>query len=448
MSVIQDYGIDNRIMSITLDNASANSKAIDYFINSNIPNIAGKFFHARCACHIINLIVQSGLKQVASRIDNIRTALGWIMASNQRIAEFARYCKSKNLMPRKFQTDMPIRWNSTYSMLKSALPYGKEITSFYNLNTANDPRHEKLTDDDWYVANVFVEFLKVFYDATVELSGVYYPTSPLALHKLYDMADLLKQYSENMTVASAVSHMQKKFKKYWGEIPLLYAFGIVIDPRFRFNGLQVFSKELGDALGLSETDVAEHLSTLKSQIFEIFSIYEDRYSDGTAEPTPPQQQSQQQSKLMRIFFNKATTSLALGSSSQSQSQGQRQHVELDKYLRTEYSITDTDDFTTNDLLKWWCGKRNNFPILSRLACDILAIPVSTVSSEQVFSTAGRILVETRCSLAPDAVEALTCLKDWENAKFKRQHQLENNELMDDFSSMTIDESSGSNQPTS
>ena len=63
----------------------------------------------------------------------------------------------------------------------------------------------------------------------------------------------------------------------------MYAFGIVIDPRFRFNDLQVFSKELGDALELSETDVAEHLSTLKSQIFEIFSIYEDRYSDGTAE---------------------------------------------------------------------------------------------------------------------------------------------------------------------
>src|SRR5579862_9877567 len=163
-------------------------------------------------------------------IDNIRTALGWIMASNQRIAEFARFCKSKDLMPCKFQTDMPIRWNSTYLMLKSALPYGKEITSFYNLNTANNPGCEKLTDGDWYVANVFVEFLKVFYDATVELSGVYYHTSPLALHKLYDMADLLKQYSENLTVASAVSHMQKKFIKYWGEIPLLYAFGIVIDP--------------------------------------------------------------------------------------------------------------------------------------------------------------------------------------------------------------------------
>ncbi|KAK3204896.1 hypothetical protein Dsin_018942 [Dipteronia sinensis] len=370
MSVIQDYGIQNLILSITLDNASANSKAIELFDNSRIPNTAVKFFHAHCACHIINLIVKSGLKQVESRIDNIMVALGWIMASNQRIAEFSRYCTSKDILPRKFQIDMPVRWNSTYLMLKSALPYTELITSFYNVNTANDTGHEKLTDD----------------------------------------------------------------------------------PRFRFNGLEVFSKELGESLGLSETDVAEYLSTLKSQMFEIFSIYENRYSHGTAEQAPPQQQSQQQSKLMRIFFSKATTSRASGlgssSQSQSQSQSQRQHVELNRYLTTKYSITESDDFTTNDLLKWWRGKRNNFPILSRLACDVLAIPVSTVSSEQVFSTARRILEERRCSLAHDAVEALTCLKDWQNATFRRQHQPDTEELMDDFSNMTIEESSGSNQPTS
>ncbi|KAK2656181.1 hypothetical protein Ddye_009233 [Dipteronia dyeriana] len=182
-------------------------------------------------------------------------------------------------------------------------------------------------------------------------------------------------------------------------------------PRFRFKALKVFSTTLGEALGLSETYVAEHLGTLKSQIFEVFSIYENRYrhNDDTTGSTPPQQQSHQQSKLMRIFLNKTTTSRASGSSSQSQSQSQ--YVELNKYLSTEYSITDNDDFTINDLLKWWQNKRNTFPILSRLACDVLAIPVSTVSSEQVFSTAGRIIEDRRCSLAPDAVEALTCLKD-------------------------------------
>ena len=102
----------------------------------------------------------------------------------------------------------------------------------------------------------------------------------------------------------------------------MYAFGIVEDPRFRFNALEVFSTTLGEALGFSETDVTEHLSTLKSQMFEVFSIYENMYSNGTAEPAPLQQQSQQQLKFMRFFLNKATTSHASGSLSPSQSQGQ------------------------------------------------------------------------------------------------------------------------------
>ena len=84
-------------------------------------------------------------------------------------------------------------------------------------------------------------------------------------------------------VASVVATKQKKYVNYWGKISLLYAFGIVVDPRFIFNALEVFSTTLGEPLGLSETDVAEHLNTLKSQLFEVFSIYENKYSDGTVE---------------------------------------------------------------------------------------------------------------------------------------------------------------------
>ena len=108
------------------------------------------------------MIVKSGLKEIESQIENIRGALGWIIVSNQRIVEFARFCRSKDLIPRKFQTDMPVRWNSTYLMLTSALPYALEITSFYNLNTANDTEHEKLTEGDCYVATVFVDFFNYF----------------------------------------------------------------------------------------------------------------------------------------------------------------------------------------------------------------------------------------------------------------------------------------------
>ncbi|XP_009800908.1 uncharacterized protein LOC107763019 [Nicotiana tabacum] len=53
-----------------------------------------------------------------------------------------------------------------------------------------------------------------------------------------------------------------------------------------------------------------------------------------------------------------------------------------------------------------------FPILSELARDVLAIPISSVASECVFSTDGRILDSFRSSLTPKWVQTLICVQDW------------------------------------
>ena len=81
-----------------------------------------------------------------------------------------------------------------------------------------------------------------------------------------------------------------------------------------------------------------------------------------------------------------------------------------------------------------------------LARDVLSIPVSTVSSEQAFSTASRIIEERRTCLTPEMVEVLTCVKDWERADLRMQHQMENEDLISHFSGLNMAEgSSSSNQ---
>jgi hypothetical protein len=52
------------------------------------------------------------------------------------------------------------------------------------------------------------------------------------------------------------------------------------------------------------------------------------------------------------------------------------------------------------LLEWWREHKYSFPVLSHFAIDILLVPVSTVSSETIFSIMGRIIEERRSSLAP------------------------------------------------
>ncbi|GJU60689.1 zinc finger BED domain-containing protein RICESLEEPER 2-like protein [Tanacetum coccineum] len=85
-------------------------------------------------------------------------------------------------------------------------------------------------------------------------------------------------------------------------------------------------------------------------------------------------------------------------------------TELDSYLTEEIegvgAYFKSDNFT---ILGWWKKRSLAFPILSLVACNILAIPVSTVASESIGC---RVLDSFRTSLTPQIVEALICCQDW------------------------------------
>jgi len=206
-AVLDDYGLTAKVFSVTLDNASSNTKAIATLapeLSSYVgtveylaPKLSGYvgtlFLHQRCACHIINLMVKSALDVIKHYLEDIRSAIYFLNSSNQRIANFKRYCIAVDVRPRKFGLDMDVRWNSTYLMLKHLLLYKNNFSVVIN---SNYPRGEdetrRLTDDHWTVAAKIFEFLELFYDATVALSGVYYPTSPLVLHHMVLICKHLK----------------------------------------------------------------------------------------------------------------------------------------------------------------------------------------------------------------------------------------------------------------
>ncbi|XP_043809686.1 zinc finger BED domain-containing protein RICESLEEPER 1-like [Manihot esculenta] len=83
-------------------------------------------------------------------------------------------------------------------------------------------------------------------------------------------------------------------------------------------------------------------------------------------------------------------------------------TELEVYLSVAIQ-EEKEDF---DVMKWWKINSERFPILGKMARDILAIPVSTVASESAFSTGGRVLDSFRSSLTPKIVEGLICVQDW------------------------------------
>jgi hypothetical protein len=65
-------GIDKKVFFITLDNASANDLCV-VNLKPKLKDLPcdGDLFHMRCCAHILNLIVQDGLKEITDTIQKI-----------------------------------------------------------------------------------------------------------------------------------------------------------------------------------------------------------------------------------------------------------------------------------------------------------------------------------------------------------------------------------------
>ena len=77
-----------------------------------------------------------------------------------------------------------------------------------------------------------------------------------------------------------------------------------------------------------------------------------------------------------------------------------------------YLLDNLEKLTSFDILDWWKLNTSKYPILSKMARDLLAIPISIVAFEFACSISGYILDAFKCSLSPKIVEAFVCSQNW------------------------------------
>ena len=53
-----------------------------------------------------------------------------------------------------------------------------------------------------------------------------------------------------------------------------------------------------------------------------------------------------------------------------------------------------------------------FRILSKLAPNVLVVPITTMASEATFSVKGHVIDPYRSSLAPETMQMSICTSDW------------------------------------
>uniref|UniRef100_A0A803MWA0 HAT C-terminal dimerisation domain-containing protein n=1 Tax=Chenopodium quinoa TaxID=63459 RepID=A0A803MWA0_CHEQI len=84
--------------------------------------------------------------------------------------------------------------------------------------------------------------------------------------------------------------------------------------------------------------------------------------------------------------------------------------EFDEYLEEGYLLIEGNEKFVP--VEWWKEKSMKYRVLSKLAVDILAVPITTVASEATLSAESRVIDPYRALLTPETVQMLLCSGDW------------------------------------
>ncbi|XP_050899177.1 zinc finger BED domain-containing protein RICESLEEPER 2-like isoform X2 [Lathyrus oleraceus] len=251
-----------------------------------------------------------------------------------------------------------------------------------------------LTEEDWKHNNLIIPFLKLFYDATLHISGSSYLTNNIYMFEILGIGKSIVDMcaSEDEHLRSVAQKMKKKYDKYWGnheKLNMLLLIDLVFDPRRKIRLVnwmvrRYYNKDDADALK------ANLESSLKS-------IYEE-YCVGFM---PPQGNSDELQVFGGVSDPYGTAEFYLSKGCDNADN------ELTTYLGEKL-----ENNMEINVLEWWKVNFDRYPILSNIARDMLAIPISTMTSESAFSTGERVVDPYRSSLTPTTIEALICTQDW------------------------------------
>ncbi|CAL1388687.1 unnamed protein product [Linum trigynum] len=421
-SCLEEWGLKS-VFSITVDNANVRDDAVSYLRDKLVTwgsSIRyGTYLHTRCVSHIINLIVTDGLEEIGISVSRVREAVRWTLALPSRYAKFKEFVALHNIeTKRKLCLDEPNRWDSTCFMLMAAVIFEKPFESLERSdpNFRSDLEAQRYKDEpmgpptptDWNNARNLCKYLKKFYEFTLLVSEASYVTSHLFLREFGKMFhySYTMESSEDGEVRIMASKMHNRVAKYWSEkddinarMNRLFYIAVVLDPRHKMEYPKYILRKLyGEARG---DQLAEEL---KEELVELFEHYQRMLM-----PANQRTKSYVAMEIPKVDVRKQTGGF---NDSYDESRDDVYRTELETYLAEfrEPNGTLPQEF---DILRWWMIYAVRYPILSEMAKDILAVPISTASSSKSpFDTEGQVLDSFKSSLTPKIMEALICSEDW------------------------------------
>ncbi|XP_059318826.1 zinc finger BED domain-containing protein RICESLEEPER 1-like [Lycium ferocissimum] len=220
---------------------------------------------------------------------------------------------------------------------------------------------------------------------------------------------------DDPSLAKMGEKMIEKSVKYWGapeKMNKVLFIASILDPRNKLEYVGgAFEDMFGDEKG---SEIKDEVVTYMKSMFEEYVAKFSNASRRTSSLSDSSGQTSDSSSSNTSTKSAKVRNRIQMKRNKQDGTGLGGKSELEKYLSEELEPNDdeNDDKDNFDILSWWKAHSPRYKILSEMARDVLAIPISSVASECAFSTGGRILDSFRSSLTPKLVQAVICLQDW------------------------------------
>ena len=373
---LEEKKLKTKLLAISVDNASNNDTFIGHMIK-HYPSFT-KDHHIRCFAHVLNLSSQAVMKADDERIIRLRDCIREFRTSPRKMLDLMEIYNSLDNGGSQFVKpilDVPTRWNSTLDMLERALKLKSCLNEFFDT---------KFSENDWIFFERICEFLSPFKECTLLVNAQSTVTLSLVVTLYNRLLDHVQNELEHIDEIDPMFHAFtacfQKLEHYYNVSSELCTSATLLDPRFK-------TSEYED----NPAQLAQVVKQVQNEFEKLYFKVDNRHFIA-----PP-----------RVYSGFVANAL---NRKQKTVQCESATEEFERYLSLPLLNTEIDP------LDWWKTNALNFPNLSKMARDYLAVPGTEASVEREFSSGRRLITNERASLKDTTIQAVQCLKSWLNSE--------------------------------
>lgn len=249
--VVEAFGVGDKVVAITSDNAISNKRAVDILASSGcLPNFGLLDWH-RCIAHVLHLVATESVVNIKQDLASLRHLVETIRRSPKLKAYYHKQCDEHLKKRLDLIADCSTRWNSAFDMDERA----REVKGILSIMTSSGiPTTSRLqqlriSDDVWQRLDDVKQFLMPFSEISNKLSASSYSTLSLVVPTFLNLVEHLESIGRSRDDDSSISKMARAtvnklntYREHLVNESTIIA--TIFDPRFK---LEIFDDVSGEA---------------------------------------------------------------------------------------------------------------------------------------------------------------------------------------------------------